>query len=388
MLAMATRRNKDQLQHERMRSTCDSFLHWLSGFLLALVLVTQTHAQGQVSFQYFYDELGQLVKVVDSTGNVIEYVYDKVGNILEIKRSTTSGLAIFNFTPSRGPVTTKVTIQGQGFSTNLLDNTVRFNGTSAQVLLATATTLVVIVPVGATTGKISVQVGANTATSSPDFTVTNAPVITSVSPKAALAGTTVTNFQVTGLNLTGSTFAFVPTFVPAAITVNSAAISPTGTTATLNLTIGVQAGQFVLVATNGEGSSDAAPSSSNTLSIVDPSRTEADDDGDGFQNGLELVFGSDPFDKNSVPSSQSFKLTEAGGSIFSVMNIVIPPPGVPAFEAVGQVFSIMNTVAPPSGVPTLEAVGPTFSVVNESNPGQASSITEAVSQTFSVQNQP
>ena len=46
---------------------------WLSTLLLALVLATQTHAQGQ-SFRYFYDELGQVTKVVDSSGNVIEYV--------------------------------------------------------------------------------------------------------------------------------------------------------------------------------------------------------------------------------------------------------------------------------------------------------------------------
>jgi YD repeat-containing protein len=372
-----------------MKSMHYGFFRWFSALLLALVLATQAHAQGQVSFQYFYDELGQLVKVVDSTGVVIEYVYDKVGNILDIKRTLVDpGPVILNFTPSRGPVTTKVTIQGRGFSTNLIENTVRFNGTSAQVLSATVTTLVVTVPMGATTGKITVTVNGVTVPSSQDFTVTNAPVITSVSPKAALSGTTVTNFQVTGFNLTGSTFAFVPTFVPAAITVNSASINPAGTAATLSLTIGAQVGQFVLVATNAEGSSDATPSASNTFGIVDPQRINVDDDGDGFQNGLELVFGSDPFDKNSVPSSQSFRPTEAGGSTFAVVNIVIPPSGVPTLEAVGQVFSIVNTVAPPSGVPTLEAVGATFSVVNESNPGQASSITEAVSQTFSVQNQP
>ena len=59
----------------------------------------RTVTVGPITFQYFYDELGQLVKVVDSTGNVVEYVYDEVGNLLEIKRSTVSGLAIFNFTP-------------------------------------------------------------------------------------------------------------------------------------------------------------------------------------------------------------------------------------------------------------------------------------------------
>ena len=196
-----------------------NLIRWLSSLLLALALATVAHAQAPITFQYFYDDLGQLVKVIDSTGNVIEYVYDPVGNILEIKRSSVSALAIFSFTPQQGPVTTKVTIQGQGFIANPIDNVVRFNGTSAGVLSATASTLVVTVPIGATTGPISVQVGANTATSSQNFTVTNAPLIMAVSPNAALPGTTITNFQVTGLNLTGSTFAFVPTFAPPAITV-------------------------------------------------------------------------------------------------------------------------------------------------------------------------
>jgi len=36
-----------------------------------------------ITFQYFYDDLNQLVKVVDSMGVVIQYVYDPVGNILQ-----------------------------------------------------------------------------------------------------------------------------------------------------------------------------------------------------------------------------------------------------------------------------------------------------------------
>ena len=348
-----------------LNATCAKVLRWLSILLFAVTLAAPALAQQPITFQYFYDETGQLTKVVDSTGVVIEYVYDAVGNMLEIKRSTTSGLAIFNFTPSRGPVTTEITIQGQGFSANPTDNVVRFNGTSAQVLSATITALAVTVPVGATTGKITVQVGTNAATSSQDFTVTNTPVITSVSPKGALAGTTVSNVQVTGSHLTGSTFTFLPTFVPAAITLNSATIAPDGTTATLNLTIGAQVGQFVLVATNTEGSSDAAPSGSNTFGIADPQQVNADDDGDGFQNGLELALGSDPFDRNSVPNPQRFLAPEAVGQTFSVVNVVPPPSGIPAFEAISQTFSVVNTVPPPSGIPMSEVVSPTFSVQNQ-----------------------
>jgi YD repeat-containing protein len=99
-------------------------LRWLFSLLLVVVLTAPALAQQPITFQYFYDDLEQLVKVIDSAGNVIEYVYDPVGNILEIKRSSVSALAIFSFTPQHGPVTTKVTIQGQGFSANPIDNVV------------------------------------------------------------------------------------------------------------------------------------------------------------------------------------------------------------------------------------------------------------------------
>ena len=37
------------------------------------------------TFQYIYDETGQLIKVIDSTGMVIKYVCDDVGNLLVFK---------------------------------------------------------------------------------------------------------------------------------------------------------------------------------------------------------------------------------------------------------------------------------------------------------------
>ena len=52
-----------------------------------LVLATCVLPQAPITFQYFYDDLGQLTEVVDSTGIVIEYVYDPVGNMLEVRRS-------------------------------------------------------------------------------------------------------------------------------------------------------------------------------------------------------------------------------------------------------------------------------------------------------------
>ncbi len=51
--------------------------------------------------QYFYDELGRLVGVVDGNGDVAVYTYDEVGNLLSIERFGTgsTGIGIFLLFP-------------------------------------------------------------------------------------------------------------------------------------------------------------------------------------------------------------------------------------------------------------------------------------------------
>src|SRR5439155_8111972 len=131
-------------------------MRWWPRLVCCVAFSSQVSAQNPITFQYFYDDLNQLNKVVDSTGVVIEYVYDEVGNVLQVQRSTIApaSLVIFGFTPqSAGPLT-QVTIQGRGFSTTPSLNTVKFNGVSATVISATSATLVVQVPIGALTGSV------------------------------------------------------------------------------------------------------------------------------------------------------------------------------------------------------------------------------------------
>ncbi|MBS1974137.1 MAG: IPT/TIG domain-containing protein, partial [Bacteroidetes bacterium] len=104
--------------------------------------------------------------------------------------------------PSSGVAGALVTITGKNFSTTALDNTVRFNGTSATVKSASATTLVVTAPSGGSTGLISVSTAGGNA-SGPIFTyqATPIPTITSITPDSGSAGTIVTisgsNFKTT-----------------------------------------------------------------------------------------------------------------------------------------------------------------------------------------------
>ncbi len=85
---------------------------------------------------------------------------------------------ITSFTPTSGPVGTTVTITGTNFNTTPANNTLKFNGTTAIVTASTGTSITTTVPLGATTGTITVTVAGNTATSATNFTVTSSPIIT------------------------------------------------------------------------------------------------------------------------------------------------------------------------------------------------------------------
>jgi CHU_C Type IX secretion signal domain/IPT/TIG domain len=88
---------------------------------------------------------------------------------------TPSSPNITSFNPSSGQVGTAVTIIGINFSVTPANNVVKFNGTVAVVTVSTTTSIATSVPSGATTGKITVTVGGNTATSALNFTVSTGP---------------------------------------------------------------------------------------------------------------------------------------------------------------------------------------------------------------------
>lgn len=160
--------------------------------LLSLLLIAALASGAAYASNYIYDSDGRLVAVTDTSGNTVVYNYDAVGNILSIQPIAANQLALFTFNPAQGVVNTVVTLQGNGFSTTLGNNTVKFNGTTATVTSATASQLVVKVPSGATTGPISVKVGTTTISSTTSFIVLPAPTITTFSPIAGNVGATVT----------------------------------------------------------------------------------------------------------------------------------------------------------------------------------------------------
>lgn len=357
-----------------------------------VLLAASAAAQSPITFQYFYDETGQLIRVVDSTGITIEYVYDAVGNMLKIKRSTLPSpgtLRIFSVMPSSGGALAVITIQGQGFGLTPATNIVRFGTATATVVSATATTLVVQGPANATSGPISVSVGGPPVLSPAPFIYLPLPVVLSVLPNSALNATTPA-ITVTGVNLSGSSFGFLPVFVPPVVTVTSALINAAGTSAVLQVTVAAAAaGSFTLVATNSAGSSSAFPAPGNVLNVYNlPPST--DDDGDGLTNadeitrgtdpsnpdtdgdtwpdGLEVALNANPLDPNSIPNPN--RSGWISSPLISLLNNANPSTSTGTKYVSSLTFSMLNNLNPSSGVPgTSQYVSSwSFSMLNSLNP--------------------
>ncbi|MBN8651016.1 MAG: VCBS repeat-containing protein [Cytophagales bacterium] len=142
---------------------------------------------------------------------------------------------ITSFTPASGPIGTTVIITGTNFDTTPANNIVMFNGTTAVVTASTATSITTTVPIGATTGKITVTIVGNTVVSVSDFTITviALPTITSFTSTSGPIGTTViitgTNFSTTPADNT-VTFNGVPAVVLASTATTLTVLVPSGAT--------------------------------------------------------------------------------------------------------------------------------------------------------------
>jgi hypothetical protein len=103
-------------------------------------------------------------------------------NVVVVNSDGTWGVATAAFTytglppqiasvaPLSGPPLTLVTISGSEFSSRIADMNVRFNGTPANIVSTSRTTVTVLVPSAATNGPVTVSLAGQTATG-PAFTV-------------------------------------------------------------------------------------------------------------------------------------------------------------------------------------------------------------------------
>ncbi|WP_165822090.1 DUF7619 domain-containing protein [Hymenobacter edaphi] len=99
---------------------------------------------------------------------------------------------VTGFAPAQGRFGTLVTLTGRRFAPAAAGNQVKFNGVPATVLSATATSLTVRVPAGATSGLLSLATTDGATRSTTAFTVYQPPTLTAVAPAEGRPGTLVT----------------------------------------------------------------------------------------------------------------------------------------------------------------------------------------------------
>ncbi len=286
-------------------------------FLLVAAVVVLPATLHADQAQYFYDELGRLVGVVDGTGNAAVYNYDEVGNLLSIQRFTTgaTGIGIFVVAPNSARVGTDVTIQGFGFSGTPSQNQVAFNGTAAAVVSATTTSIVAAVPTSATTGPVTVTNANGTATSPSAFTVLVPPIISGVDPSKVPHGAT-TRVAIEGFNLGNAT---AVTFSQSGL---SAAILAGGTAQNLPINVTVNAsvpvGSYAFSVTTPAGTTQ-----SGTVTVAVTTAVPSFD----LAKPLSIF---KPFPSQVPPSGSSMSVAPLGVSVFMPGPAEVAPSG-PSF---------------------------------------------------------
>ena len=160
--------------------------------------------------------------------------------------------SITNLNPTSGSVSTSVTLTGTNFGAAQGASAVTFNGTPAGTANGwSATSITVLVPIGATSGPVVVTVGGM-ASNSVGFTVTPPPPgITSLSPTSGAVGTSVT--------LTGTNFGAAQG--PSAVTFNGTPAGTANSWSATSITVLVPTGATsgpVVVTVGGMASSGVA----------------------------------------------------------------------------------------------------------------------------------
>lgn len=156
-------------------------------FSFVAVLSCGLLAYGQGTTQYVYDANGRLTGVIAPNGDAAIYRYDPAGNLTSIEHIGAGGFGVLSFSPQVGTIGDQITFVGVGLDTA---SSVSFNGTPAQIVSATPSSLVALVPDGASTGLITLSGVRGTSTTATAFNVV-ARVVISPSLAEILPGESV-----------------------------------------------------------------------------------------------------------------------------------------------------------------------------------------------------
>jgi hypothetical protein len=260
-------------------------------------------------------------------------------------------------TPFSGPVGAVVQIFGSGFGTSQGTSTVKFNGTPVTWVSWSASSLIVMVPVGATSGNVIVTVGG-VASSGKAFTVTPPPAIFTLSTGNGSVGSSLT---ITGTGFTGGgTWSPQVMFNPF-IPVNATTYTDS------SITVTVPAG-----ATSGDIAVDVGGGYSNAVLFMvtstGPSISNVSPDGGAV--GTSITISGSNFGSTQGNSTVSFNGTTSTSTSWSPTTIVVPvPSGATAGNivvSVGGVASNGYGFAAGTAAPQITSVSPTSGAVGTS----------------------
>jgi len=263
--------------------------------------------------------------------------------------------SISTLTPNSATVGTSVTVAGANFGASQGTSTVTFNGTAATPTSWSASSILVPVPAGATTGNVVVTV-AGLASNGVNFTVVVPPSINTLTPNSGTVGTSVT---IAGAN-------FGATQGTSTVTFNGIATTPTSwstTSIAAPVPNGATTGN-VIVTVSGVASNGV----SFTVTSPGPSLTSL-----GLTQGpvgaTVTIVGAN-FGATQGTSSVTFNGTAGTPSTWSDTSIDVPvPAGATSGNVVVTVNSIASnglpfTVTPPPSISNISPVsGPIGAVV-------------------------
>ena len=304
-----------------------------------------------------------------TTGDVVVTVGGQASNGIAFT-VTTAAPSITSLSVTSGPVGTPVTITGTNFGATQNGSTVKFNGTAATPTSWSATSVVVPVPSGATTGNVVVTVGGQ-ASNGIAFTVTTtpAPAITSLSVTSGAVGAPVT---ITGTNFgatqNGSTVKF-----------NGTAGTPTSWSAT-SIVVPVPSGATtgnVVVTVGGQASNGIAFTVTTTPAPAITSLSVTS----GAVGAPVTITGTN-FGATQNGSTVKFNGTAATPTSWSATSIVVP---VPSGATTGNVVVTVGGQASNGIAFTVTTVGGSISVAVTPNLGGAT-ITQQIQLTAAVTN--
>ncbi|MCG8603703.1 IPT/TIG domain-containing protein, partial [bacterium] len=235
---------------------------------------------------------------------------------------------INSFTPTEGPVTSEVIINGNHF---IQVSGVSFNGEPVAVFTVDSKTKIrAQVAAGTTTGTITVTNPAGTGTSAGNFTITDVPNILTVAPSSGLVGSEVT---VTGVNFSSTIDVAINGVSASSFTVDS------DTTLRFDVPAGASTGEIAV--TNSAGTSQ---SPGDFVVVLHPAVSSFSPD----------------------PGYEGLKITITGNNFIEVDDVTFSGISASSFTVVSQtqLHAVVPTAAVTGPIGVRNAAGTAFSSEN------------------------